>query len=53
MDALIRKISRAFTPREKRVAESKREMEKRLRAGGLSITEAKKAVAAAFSSKVE
>jgi hypothetical protein len=46
--SLIQAIARAIAPREKRLSLDKREMEKRLRAGGLSRAEAKKAVAAHF-----
>jgi hypothetical protein len=53
MKAIIQKVAQAFVPKKLRVAESKREMEKRLRAGGLSITQAKIAVAAHFRGKGE
>jgi hypothetical protein len=53
MKTLIQKVALAFAPKKQRVAESKREMEKRLRAGGLSRSGAKLAVAAHFSGKGE
>lgn len=53
MKTLIQKVALAIAPKGKRIAESKRAMERRLRAGGLSITEAKKAVAAAFKGQGE
>lgn len=48
MNTLIQKIALALAPKKQRIAETKRAMERRLRAGGLSRTEAIKAVAAHF-----
>ena len=45
----LRQIALALVgPKERRIAENKRELERRLRDGGLSRQEAKKAVAAHF-----
>jgi len=53
MKTLIQKVAHAFAPKKKRIAETKREMEQRLRSGGLSRAEAKRAVAAHFSGQGE
>jgi hypothetical protein len=45
---LMAKVTRALMPKERRIAEEKRVMEKRLRAGGLSRNAAKRAVQAHF-----
>lgn len=46
--SLTDRIARVLMPKEKRLAEEKRAMERRLRDGGLSSTAAKKAVAAHY-----
>jgi hypothetical protein len=48
MGTLTEKITQVFMPADKRLAQQKRAMERRMRAGGLSATEAKKAVSAHF-----
>ncbi len=49
----IQKAAQAFAPKPQRIADRKRELEARLRAGGLSRAEAKKAVAAHFRGQGE
>lgn len=46
--SLIQRIARVFQPREKRIAEEKRAMERRLRTGGMSAQAAKAAVSARY-----
>lgn len=53
MSTLLKKLALVVAPKKQRIAESKREMEQRLRAGGLSRSEAKRAVTAHFSGRVE
>lgn len=53
MKTLFQKFSLAIAPKKQRIAESKRDLERRLRAGGLSHSEAKRAAAARFSGSGE
>lgn len=53
LNRTFQKVARAIAPKERRIAEDKRAMELRLRAGGLSRAEAKRAVAAHFSGRNE
>lgn len=50
---IFQKVALVIAPKKRRIAEAKREMEQRLRAGGLSRSEAKIAVAAHFRSQGE
>jgi hypothetical protein len=52
MKTLTERVALVFAPK-KRIAEEKRALERRLRANGFSHSEAKKAVAVAFSGKGE
>lgn len=53
LNRTIQKVARLAAPKERRIADDKRALERQLRAGGLSINEAKKAVAAAFKGRGE
>lgn len=53
MSTLLKKLALVVAPKKQRIAESKRDLERRLRAGGLSRSEAKRAAAARFSGNGE